>query len=287
MLNAADIVACLKRHREITNLQRIQLKLPKIHQFVAIMPYENEPYTHHLFCIVPGILNYYNFCNTGADYLLKTRIFSDQKKFLHPIEFKLESKLFVPNQVKERVESSFIHEIKNCKFIKRKRLFADMKERKANELLTPRSNFYYKKTNPDLDAIPEFCKINKKSQCVDCPNPKCGFTADEINNGITVSQLKKELKEHFHPQTRKNKTPEDMKRELLDHYLFTHQNFGENKQKKKVYCVCQEEEEENGDLMILCWMEEECDEEWFHVSCMNRINYALPKDLNDIGIFLF
>lgn len=282
MLNADDIIACIKRHQKIINIQRVQQKLSKIYHFIAKMPFNNEPYTHHLHCIVPGILSFYNFCNTESDSLLKTRIFSDQKNFLYPIEWKLESEPFDPS-VREKVEEPFVHKIKNCKSIRRKRLFVTMKERNAKCSLTPQSKFYYKKSNPNLDIIPEFCKINRKAKCVDCTNPVCLYTADEINNSITGPQLKKELKDHFHPQTRKNKTLEDMKQELLEHYIFTHQNFGEENIQKK-YCVCQADEAENGDLMVLCWMDEQCDEQWFHVNCMNTLNYALPKDLHDIGI---
>ena len=249
------------------------------------MPFNNEPFNHHLYCVVPGILSYYNFCNTGPDFLLKTRIFSDQKKFLHSIEFKLESKPYDSTQATEKTETTLTNKIKNCKFIKRKRLFVDMIERKANESLTPQSNVYYKKTNPDLAHIPQFCKVNKKSPCITC-NSRCLFTEAAIRDDITPIELKKELKNHFHPQTRKDKSFEDMKQELINHYKFTHQNFGENSENKKLYCICQKEEEENGDFWVMCGMEEECENQWFHINCMKELDYALPKDLDDIGNFI-
>jgi hypothetical protein len=278
--NADDIVACLKRHQIITNLQRTKLKLSEVQLFIAKMPFHNEPFTHHMYCVVPGISSYYNFCNTGPDFLLKTRIFSDQTKFLHSIESKIETKLYDQSLI-EKSDTPLIQKIKNCKFIRRKRLFVDMKERIANDLLTPQSNLFYKKNNPDLSLIPQYCKINKKHACINC-NTKCLFSDSYIKDNMTETELKKELKAHFHPQTRKDKTSGEMRQELILHYRFTHQNFGDN-YKKKLYCICQEEETENGDCMVLCGMEDKCEEEWFHVSCLQRIDYALPRDLEDIG----
>ena len=64
--------------------------------------------------------------------------------------------------------------------------------------------------------------------------------------------LKQELKAHSHQQTRKDKTTKknqsisESKKELLAHYRYNHQNFGDKIQKEKVfYCVCRKKYCEN------------------------------------------
>ena len=254
-----------------------------INHFITKVPFENAPYTFHYFMIIPGILSYYNFFNTEVDTTLKTRIFSDQCKFLHTLEPKIATKPY--DSTPKMVEHSKVPKPKCVNSIRKKRLFADMKERIANELLTPHSNFYFKKNITNMISPPKFCESNKKGICSDC-NSKCSFNADYINNRITISQLKKELKDHFHQQSRQKVSTAEMKQELLEHYKFTHQNFGENRPAKKVYCYCKKEETEDSECMIMCDLAEKCDEgEWFHVSCIQKLDHLLPIDLDDIGNF--
>jgi hypothetical protein len=271
----------LKRHQTIVNKQRDLLNKPKINHFIAKIPFENEPFTIHNYMIIPGILSHYNFFNTQLDATLKTRIFSDQYKFVHILEPKFTSKPF--DSSPKKIEPSRDPKPICVNSIRKKRLFANMKERIANDLLTPQSNFYYKKSITNMLSPPKFCESNKKGICSNC-NAKCSFTVDEINNRITVAQLKKELKDHFHPQSRQKVSIVGMKEELLEHYNFTHQNFGENSPNKKIYCYCKKEETEISECMIMCDLAEKCDEgEWFHVSCIQNEGHFLPKDLDDTG----
>ncbi len=271
----------MKRHQAIVNKQREILNKPKINHFIAKIPFDNEPFTNHNYMIIPGILSFYNFFNTKVDTRVKTRIFSDQDKFIHILEPKFTTKPF--ELLPKKVEQVRDPRPKCVNSIRKKRLFVNMKERIANDLLTPQSNFYFKKSISNLRDPPQLCQSNKKSICSSC-NKKCSFNADEIKNSITISQLKRELKCHFHPQSRKNVSIAGMKEELLEHYRFTHQNFGEDTQNRKVYCYCKIDETENSECMIMCDLGDKCDEgEWFHISCIDRADHLLPIDIDDIG----
>jgi hypothetical protein len=280
--NANDIVECMTRRQKIVNDQRSMLNLPKIHFFIKKLPDSSLTSKMHHLLVVPGILSYLNF-NT-LDSVLKTRIYSDNHKFQQVLEGKISSKCVEPPS---KVIPLIIENEKTISSIRKKRLFIKMKERIANDVLTPESGFYFKQDNPNLNLVPEFC--NKKALCSNCESI-CAFTAEEIGI-LPLASLKKELKTHLHPQnrksilTKKSITVGEVREELLSHYRFIHQNFGEIiKKKKDTFCVCKEKDiKKNSAPMIMCELGENCQGEWFHLTCMEHLQHPLPKNLDDEG----
>lgn len=98
--------------------------------------------------------------------------------------------------------------------------------------------------------------------------------------------MKAELKLHKHPQSRKGKTSNDMKKELLDHYSYVHDNFNTtalNVSVQKVACYCQTDENEQIEE-VETWIGcdfEDCSIAWFHLRCLKRMNidYPLPENI--------
>ena len=115
----------------------------------------------------------------------------------------------------------------------------------------------------------------------------CGYTVDEFGS-LSTAFLKEELKAHGHPKTKtipgtkKQFDIEIRRKELLDHYRFIHQNFGEIILEEKKLCYCLKTYQEN-DKMIGCDFRN-CQKEWFHFSCLDEKNYKYPSDdLIDYG----
>jgi hypothetical protein len=273
----------MTRRQKIVNDQRDLLNLPKIHFIIKKIPDSILTGKMHFLLTVPGILSYFNFNNLESK--LKTRIYSDNLKFQYELVGKISSKAV---DTVTKLKSVIIEKEKTINSIRKKRLFIEMKERISNDSFTPESGFFFKKDNPNLNNIPEFC--DKKAICSNC-NSICGYKIEEIEFLPLVS-LKKELKAHNHQQnrksnlTKKNITVGEIRKELMSHYRFIHQNFGEiiKKTKKDTYCVCKEKDiKKNSAPMIMCELGENCQEEWFHLTCMESMDYPLPKDLDDEG----
>ena len=97
--------------------------------------------------------------------------------------------------------------------------------------------------------------------------------------------MKAELKAHKHPQSRKKCDFKDMRKELLDHYYYIHENFDEtvaNISIQKKICLCQTDENETNDVTqfwIRCEIEN-CEKEWFHLKCLDDANIIYPSPEN-------
>ncbi len=112
------------------------------------------------------------------------------------------------------------------------------------------------------------------------------YSAHDINHTITNIMLRKELSEHKHQMSRTGKSAKDMRKELLEHYFFIHQNFDESVSNitiQKVICYCHTEENSKTDeieTMIRCDLED-CENEWFHLKCLDQegVSYPLPDEI--------
>jgi hypothetical protein len=185
----------MTRRQKIVNDERDLLNLPKIHFFIKKIPDSSLTGKMHYLLTVPGILSYLNFNNLESK--LKTRIYSDNLKFQLELVGKISSK---PVDIVTKVKSVIIDKEKTINSIRKKRLFIKMKERIANDSFTPESGFFFKKDNPNLNNVPEFC--DKKAICSNC-NSLCSFNIEEIEI-LPLASLKKELKAHNHQQNRKS-----------------------------------------------------------------------------------
>ena len=78
--------------------------------------------------------------------------------------------------------------------------------------------------------MPDLCQISKKHGAI-CLGV-CNYTVNDLMNGIGQVKLQIELEKHKHPKSRKLNiqgikrfaNTEELKQELLNHYLHFHKN---------------------------------------------------------------
>ena len=162
--------------------------------------------------VVNNLRSYYNFFN-NENFELKSLILSANKKSI-AVKFK---------DIYDRVESGF--DPGPEKFVEKKKIdFSNLliKTNKTKELLQ-NTNLKEKRSY----FFNNFCQLTK-SKCKNC-TASCNFSISQLNEdfkGITVKELKIELKRHKHPMGRvinkKMSNKEQKINELKLHYKTVH-----------------------------------------------------------------
>ena len=233
LCSSQDICEAIEKHQRFANLDKERMnslqkqttkKFKKINTKAFVIPEHSSQQYSMLTLTVQGLRKYYNFF-TDKSFKLKTHFMSDQDSFITLIA-KLASEIStikinsIPDLVEPIiVETNYLNtKMKNWKIMQR----TESNKINISEILSDDSI-----NNSRINSY-SFCNQSKCSNC----NINCKFRLSELNisnSFLTQIQVNDELKAHGHPKSRKNldrsnRTLDQAKLELKNHYLSYHSN---------------------------------------------------------------
>ena len=233
LCSSQDICDAIERHQNFANIDKERMnllqkqttkKFKKINTKAFVIPEHNSQQYSMLTLTVQGLRKYYNFF-TDRSFRLKTHLMSDQDNFI-TLQTKVASEIskIKVNSTPDLVEPIIVQtnylntKMKNWKIMQRTR----SDQINISELHSDDSI-----KNSSINSH-SFCNENKCSSCNTC----CKFRLSELNKSnsfLTTTQVNDELKAHGHPKSRKNldrsnRTKDQAKNELKNHYLSYHSN---------------------------------------------------------------